>query len=321
MKAKITLVIFVLGFKLQAQTITYSNFSNTLTNGFNAVIADAASFNLSLLTITGNGVTWDASGITQQAGTPTISFIYGNPTTTPYASLFPNSNYVFYDPALTALVSYEYVNFSTDSLVIVGQYQPSTAHEIYTNPDKRLIFPFTYNQTTIDTYAKTNYSDANTISSYQTGTRTITYAGYGTVILPQATFTNVALISELRTNSLGPDAYTYTWYEVSTGKQILYYNENNGNVTTAFTTDLNTAGIDNNSNQNIQFYPNPATEVLFMKNQNKQSQISMFNAQGQAIECAIVNGNIDISNLSKGLYFIEFIDNNNHVNSFKFIKQ
>ncbi len=321
MKTKITLIFLVLGLKLHAQTITYSNFSTALTSSFNAVLANQSSFNISLATTVGNGVTWNASGLTQQSGTPNITFIYGNPTSTPNASLFPNSNYVFYDPALTSVVSYEYLNYSSDSIVTVGQYAPSTSHEVYTNPDKTLVFPFAFNQSFTDNYAKNNYSDATTFSSFQTGTRTVTYSGYGTLTLPQATFSNVALISELRTNSLGPNSTTYRWFEVSTGKQLLFYSENNGNVNVAYNTDLNTGVVDRLNNDEVLFYPNPAEDILFIKNQNKLHQLNLFNAQGQAIECTIINGSIDISTLSKGLYLIEITDKNNLVKSSKFIKQ
>lgn len=220
-----------------AQTITYSNFSSALSSTLNIKVGDQASYNTALNTTTGNGVTWDASALIPQTGMPEIHFIYGSPGSTPNGSLYPAANYVFYDPALTSFVAYNYVNFSADSIVENGSYSPSTSHEIFQNPDKHLIFPFDYNQSFVDSYAKTNYSDATTISSFQTGTRTVTYSGYGTLILPQGSFTNVALISELRTNSLGPDSYTYTWYEVSSGKKLLLYESNDGDVLVAYNSD------------------------------------------------------------------------------------
>jgi len=321
MKTKTTILLLFIGLGLRAQTITYPNFSNALTSSLNAVIANQVSFNLSLNTITGNGVTWNAAGLTQQSGTPNIALIYGNPSSTPYVSLFPNSNFVQYDPALTAVVSYDYVNFSNDSLVRVGQYSPSTAHEIYYNADKALIFPFSLNQTFIDTYAKTNYSDATTMSSFQTGTRTVSYVGFGTLILPQATFNNVALISALRTNSLGPDSYTYTWYEVSAGKQLLFYSENNGTVTIAYNTDLNTSITEIASFQNLNIYPNPAKNSIAIIDKQNVNKVNIINTQGQSVIFEVNYNQIDVSLLPKGLYMIYYTDETNSIKRGKFIKQ
>jgi hypothetical protein len=321
MKFKFTFFISIISVNLIAQTITYTNFSTAISTSLNAVIANQASFNLSLSTITGNGVTWNASGLTQQSGTPNIAIIYGNPASTPNGSLFPNSNYVQYDPALTALLSYDYVNFSNDSIVRVGQYEPSTAHEIYTNPDKGLIFPFALNQSFVDSYAKTNYSDATTISSFQTGTRTVTYAGFGTLILPQGTFNNVALIVGLRTNSLGPDSYTYTWYEISTGKQLLFYSENNGSVTIAYNTDLNTGIVDETEMLHAIVYPNPAEDMLFLKIPNNIPQVTIYNTIGQSVNYGVLNHGIDISFLKSGLYVLEWMDEKQNKKSLKFQKK
>ncbi len=79
------------------------------------------------------------------------------------------SNYARLDPELLSLIEVEYFNFSSDSMVLSGNYAPSGQHEIFQNPDKFLIFPFEYGQSFTDNYYKTNYSDATTISSYQFG--------------------------------------------------------------------------------------------------------------------------------------------------------
>lgn len=320
MKTKFTLFILLIALKINAQTITYANFSNALTGSFNAVLANQASFNSSLTTTTGNGVSWNATALTQQSGTPNLSFIYGNPAGTPYASTFPGSNYVLYDPALTSILTYDYINYSADSVVRIGQYEPSAAHEIYLNPDKNMVFPFAFNQSFTDTYAKNNYSDATTFSSFQTGSRTVTYIGYGTLALPQATFTNVALISELRTNSLGPDSYTYTWYEVSSGKQLLFFSENNGNVNVAYTTDLNTGIKDNKSVLTTIVFPNPVENVLYLHTNNLVFKVKIINTQGQIQHVELNQGSMNIADLASGIYLLEFYDEHNIRNTARFIK-
>lgn len=305
---------------LYAQTITYANFSASLSGNFHAALANQASFNLGLTTIVGNGVVWDATGLTQQAGTPTISLQYGNPSSTPNAALFPLSNYVFYDPALVALITTEYLNISADSIVTVGQYEPNSAHEIFTNPDKFLIFPFSFNQSFIDNYAKNNYSDATTFSSFQTGTRTVTYAGYGTLNLPQASFSNVALISEIRTNSLGPNSTTYTWLDINTGKKLLYYHENNGNINIAYNVDLNTSSFEAKLDKNIQIYPNPATNLITIKNRPANCKIDIYNTIGEVVSTHLFENNIDISTLKNGIYYLKISTTKQNFDFIKFVK-
>lgn len=320
MKIKITISGILMSFNLLAQTITFSNFSNSLSGNFHAALANQSSFNLNLTTTVGNGVIWDATGLTQQAGTPTISMIYGNPGSTANASLYPLSNYVFYDPTLTAAITLDYLYINADSMSRVGQHEPNDAHEIFTNPDKLLIFPFTLNQSFTDNYAKNNYSDATTFSSFQTGTRTVSYVGFGTLNLPQASFSDVALISELRTNSLGPNSTTFTWFEVNTGKKLLYYSENNGNVNIAYNVDLNTGNNETINSSNIQFYPNPVENFLYLNKLNANSKISIHNAIGEKIDCNFINNSIDLSDVEKGIYFLNIVNENQNLSVIKFIK-
>jgi hypothetical protein len=70
----------------------------------------------------------------------------------------------------------------------------------------------------------------------------------------------------------------------------LFYCESNGNVNVAYNTDLNTGVVDRPNNDEVLFYPNPAEDILFIKNQNKLSQLNLFNAPGQAIEFTIIMG-------------------------------
>lgn len=327
MKTKITLLFLLTAFRISAQTITYANFSSALTSTLNAAIADNNSFNLSLTTQTGNSVLWNASGLIQQTGTPTLHIIFASPSSTPYSSLYTNSNYAQYDPALTALMEYGYYMYDADSISKTGSYNSTTGqHEIYQNADKSLIFPFAYGQSFTDSYAKTNYSDATTISSYQTGNRTVTFCGFGTLQLPQGTFSNVALISELRTNSLGPDSHTYTWYDVNNGKQLLYYSENNGNITAAYTTDASTTVKEILTNENFSLYPNPISESALLhiitKEKLHDAKLHISNSMGCSIKSLQVSNNeimINKSEMSAGIYFYQLILNNEIISSGKLV--
>lgn len=295
--------------KVNAQTLTYNNFVKSTSITQHVLIADKLTFNLSLLTTTGNGVTWDATGIKQQIGTPPVSFIYGDPSLTPNGSLYPNSNLAQYDPALTALIGYNYFQLTNDSIVSWGDYQPSTQHEIFQNPDKRLIFPLSYGDFFTDTYAKTNYSNATTISSYQTGSRTVTFNGYGTLILPQGKFNNVALISELRTNSLGPNSTDFTWFNLDDGRQLMYFAENDGKVTIFYTSDI-PSGIKTEMPDDRIIYSNTISDQIKIVENNSYQIYRLFDINGKLIKSGkLTENNINVADLTDGYYLLQLVGN------------
>jgi len=328
MKSTFTVLpVFALCLKLGAQTIVSANFALALSQTANVVIANPSTFSMSLITTTGTGVTWNASALMQQAGTPTVHIITGAPSGTPYGPQYPAANYVQYDPALTALIPYEYILFNADSMVTVGSYPSGGAHEDFQDYDKRLVFPFSYGQSFTDSYAKTNYSSATTVSSYQTGTRTVSFNGYGTLILPQGSYTGVALITETRTNSLGPVTNAYTWYEVSTGKKLMFL-ENNGSTTIAFTTDSPTGIGEMQMEYPVTLFPDPvqssATLNIACDQSLKNSRFTLLDIRAVQVRSIVFDGNtfdIDRGTLPQGIYFYSVITETGAVMKGKMIVQ
>ncbi len=307
-------LLMALSINLSAQTLDYGTYSMVLSDVQHIRVADNSSFNTAWYGITGNGVTWNASSLTANNAYPVLNFSYFNPNTTPYSALYPAANYAFYEPSLTSLIEYEYDYICSDSVVLQGSYAPSTEHEIYQNGDKRMIFPFFYGQTFSDTYEKTNYSDANTVSSYQNGTRTVTFSGYGTLILPQATFSDVALISETRTNNLGPDSYVYTWISFSNGHSLLRYSINGSSITTVFTTDMPT-GIALQENESaVSVYPNPAVGYFTVQTPQHTDKVSITSADGRTVYHNELNSGATSIRLhaQPGIYFVHIWNQNNH---------
>jgi hypothetical protein len=302
---------------VHGQNITYTNFSKALNTTNVVSVANNTSYNTGLSKQTGNGINWNASGLTMQAGTPSISLGYFPVSSTPHAALYPAANYSEYDPALTSVIEYRFTGFSKDSVVEWGSYSPSSKHEIFQNPDKHLIFPMTLGDTFRDNYRKTNYSNSSTVSSYQTGNRTVVYAGLGTLVLPHTSFTNVALVTELRTSSLGPDSYEYTWYELSTGKKLLYRSENGSSITTVYTTQFPTStGLPDKQGNglSLRVYPNPAHDLAMVQCEETIQKISILDAQGRKVKCFSGMGkskSVSLENLKPGVYFIEVQTVNN----------
>ena len=146
------------------------------------------------------------------------------------------------------------------------------------------------------------------------------------MILPQGTFTNVALISDLRTNSLGPNSTSFTWFEISTGRQLMFFSENAGSVTSAYTNDI-PMGIHNvKSSISSSVFPNPFSETTTLRiNTNKHianALLRVTNHLGQTVQVILVDSNEIVfkkESLENGIYFYSLIDSNEIVTSGRFI--
>jgi hypothetical protein len=75
-----------------------------------------------------------------------------------------------------------------------------------------------------------------------------------------------------------------------------------------------------NNDEICQIYPNPAQSVIFMSGINNY-EISVYDISGKVLMSKIVDNHpVDISGLSKGIYFVRIIDNNKTVVR-RFIKE
>lgn len=67
------------------------------------------------------------------------------------------------------------------------------------------------------------------------------------------------------------------------------------------------AGIIESEHTEFTIYPNPASDILFIKTSEKKVSYTIWTQAGTQVDEGIGPGKIDISNLSKGSYFIEII--------------
>jgi hypothetical protein len=73
-------------------------------------------------------------------------------------------------------------------------------------------------------------------------------------------------------------------------------------------------------NADIEFYPNPANNVLFIKGLTQHAVITITDLNGETvINTGILNNQINISNLTKGIYFIKIVDKSGVITK-KFLK-
>jgi len=104
----------------------------------------------------------------------------------------------------------------------------------------------------------------------------------------------------------------------SAGDLIIDYITFNNNAT------LSDDEVDFKEDVNISLYPNPATDILNIKTNNKTTinKIEVYNILGQKIlQQADNNNTIIISGFTKGVYFAKIYQDNNVVSTKRFIKE
>ena len=77
-----------------------------------------------------------------------------------------------------------------------------------------------------------------------------------------------------------------------------------------------------NTNSNIVLYPNPVEEILYFKSDFEITNIKIVTIDGKLIESNVsLSGNhMNVSNLKKGIYFVEFTQNEKRI-QIKIIKK
>lgn len=84
--------------------------------------------------------------------------------------------------------------------------------------------------------------------------------------------------------------------------------------------DSNTASLNDATLTNFKIYPNPAINFIRLNGIGNIEKFTVFNTLGETILKGNFNNQIDVSNLSKGIYFLN-IKSKNQIYTKKFIKQ
>jgi len=93
----------------------------------------------------------------------------------------------------------------------------------------------------------------------------------------------------------------YFW-EVWGGNNIAYYYIDSVSVI-----DVTTLGIESNEDNDMQIYPNPANDILFIETKLFEAEITLFDILGNEIRKEKISSKaqIDVSELTDGIYFIQ----------------
>lgn len=310
--------------KLNAQpTLTAANTNIVIGEQFisNVFSGNAAPFNSGLPA--GPNSTWNFSGLTSIFFPPLT--VYFQPNHLPIGSNpYPAANVV-----TGCDDEYEYLKANADSVVMVGYYNHFTEETVdYSNSMKKLHYPVTFNSSFLDNFA--GIGDGMGPPIPVNGNIAMVADGFGTLILPGGTITNVlrvkSVIATTRfySNLTAIDTVTYLdWYLPGVHVPILRLSKlqffaPNYSATYYQGYYINPFALsvkeETATNGNLQFFPNPATSELNIQYQaSKSVKITLHDLVGkQVAELHTGKGSgerqslkVDLSQYPKGIYLLK----------------
>lgn len=250
----------------------------------------------------GANVTWDFGALTYGNG-GTISVV--DPTTTDFYSKYNTANLCLEIEAMGFTI-YNYYKADANALSKLGEgVSDAIPSEIdYLNNNKVwLKFPFNFNDVVIDGWR----------GATSNGTDTIWYDGYGTLITPFDTFTNV-----IRTRTISADSTygldtTYAWFATSPAIfEIMEMTDGESIILEEMPTV--TTGVNTVSKKNaLRVYPNPAKDYITIDAGKIQGTLTIFDLNGRSLKQTTVSGQpatVTTTDLKPGIYFYNLTGTN-----------
>ncbi|MEZ4938163.1 MAG: T9SS type A sorting domain-containing protein [Crocinitomicaceae bacterium] len=254
---------------------------------------------------TGANQSWDFSALSGQA----LAMSYIDPSTAPSASSFGAANIC----VNAASQVYQFNNNTSSAQEIIGFYTASGT-TVYSDPEKIMEFPCTYQTTWNDNLSgtiSTGFTRAGTVSGDADS--------YGTLILPSGTYNNVLRVKIVEDYE---DSYQGTPIYMTLNTIYMFYLEGQHSPILALT-HSNTAGqstyygnyMDNPvlgtntiEEENLKIYPNPVKEVLnFSIPQTIESNynVEIYSMTGQQVlNYSKPISTVDVSDFDSGVYLV-----------------
>jgi len=284
----------------------------------------------------GASQTWNFSSMSVQSS---LNSSCVTPSSTTNGSSFPNSNLCFSNSNST----YSYLKTSSTYWQNYGSV--SSVVMAYSNPEDFIHYPFTYNDNFTDTWAASFISGGYTF--YRTGTTTVTADGYGTLITPAGTYTNVLRVHFYQDYQDSTDLGGFPYLIYYQNDQYMWYKEGvHNSLATVYSLTSSSAGTFQGSSYNlnspagismlnkidetIQIFPDPAKDNLFLQFElieNQPVEVKIFNYMGSLVKNCMVgkgiigenNFQLNIEDLSEGVYFAQINVNNKFQRSKRFV--
>lgn len=279
----------------------------------------------------GANQTWDFSSVTVSGPT---SYTYVNSSGMSQSSYYPSSNIGFVDGSNE---SYYITNSSEFSLE--GLYTGST-RDVYTDQRELVKFPITYNDVFNETFSGTQENLSAGITWNRGGTIEIKGAGYGDLILPYGTISNVLKISVVTnyTDTWSSTTVDYLdsiafWYNTSTNTYLANWSHFHmmGSMQAGMGAYLDQASVglleDFTPRYEISMYPNPATSNVlnfFVEvEENTVVSTSIFDLSGKLVKeiSRMKNGQntVSVAELHSGMYVVRHMVDGKSVRSEKLV--
>lgn len=225
-------------------------------------------------------------------------------------------------PALTDF--YDFSSVDDNQILRIGSYGGPALGDVtttYTDPLIEFKFPITYLQQYTDNYQFSSVS-TGIGNTNETGQEENTVDGYGTVITPSGTYTNVLRIKKMRTATQTgsglpvPMSYTnegYIWVSQNVGI-VMAFSINtfvsNGTTHVAKVVSYLDSGTLsthelNNKKEDLSVYPNPSSERITLASKEDIRKVSLISSEGKTVLTSENSKNIDISKLPKGVYILQ----------------
>lgn len=255
----------------------------------------------------GNNVTWDFSSLGNNE-TATINILGPNAS-------FPGSNQTHETTSSNGAVSNSFMEITATGQLQHGfdfTFSGATLSYTYSNSEKLLELPLTINTTYTDTYSGT-FSLAG-IPGTRDGNVSLEVDGYGTIITPSGTYTDVLRVRFENTNTdisvIGESTssqVTYLWYKAGIHYPIVYLTENIGEP------DLNEGAyyagssltISQLNKNHISIYPNPVDDKIYVSVDADIKTIRLLDVVGHEVKNLTNDFTaeaIDLSDLNAGVY-------------------
>lgn len=279
---------------------------------------------------TGTGQTWNFSSAPV---TGSSSFTVAPSSSIPLGSNFPNAS-----TAITTGGASDCFEITSGSINYYGgTFTPGMLGAVYSDPEKRLQFPFSYLNSFSDSFYATETISGNT--TYRYGYVTVTADGEGTLITPAGTYSNVL---RLRRNISWTDSTSanivtysgdyYSWYSVSSRYPLAEMWSVTGTAGSSFGSRYLTgvtqgiSGLQDESG--IVVFPNPCDEKLFVSSGHTKdiNTVRIYDINGKNVferdfKAQNAQATFELSfNAPAGIYFLSISDGNSILTR-KIVKQ
>lgn len=273
----------------------------------------------------GGNQTWNLSTLTDE------STVTWNTQATTTGNTMGSSN-VVYTNSDASLKMYQTQNSSTWQITgMNADGSTGTVVFTYSDPEEIMHYPMKYNDTYTDKWACSFETAGSTY--YRKGTTVSTVDGYGTLVLPNKTYSNVLRVHYVQTYKDSTLLYGIMTYIINyVNDEYMYYTQGN-NYTLAsiatLTTDVNnsttytstylksaTSDIDNAvfDNTEISVGPNPATSFFMAKAPGK-AKLTVRSLNGIIITQQDFNNEqaVSVSDFVKGIYLVSIQTSSSNV--------